>query len=330
MSEFNVVVVEIGKVGKHPNADNLSITQIMGGYPCIFRTGDFKQGDKAVYIPVDALVPLSDPRWEFLRNEKKLDKTHEKIKARRLRGIFSMGLLTPANDEWEVGKDVRDELHIDKYEGPVDVLSTSGTSVVCALDLPVYDLEGLRKYKHILRAGEEVVCTEKLHGCNSRYVVGEDGKFWAGSHKTFKKETPGCLWWDIVKRYDLQNKLASNPKMVIYGEIYGQVQDLRYDAKPGEAWLRVFDVLDLHTRSWLNYDDCVAFANKLGLDMVPLLYRGPWNLDDLLPLANGKSMIANNTREGFVVKPVVERYDMHHGRVAFKMVGEDYLLRKEK
>jgi hypothetical protein len=64
--------------------------------------------------------------------------------------------------------------------------------------------------------------------------------------------------------------------------------------------------------------------------MVPLLYRGPWNLDDLLPLANGKSMIANNTREGFVVKPVVERYDMHHGRVAFKMVGEDYLLRKEK
>lgn len=39
MSEFCVTVVEIGKVGRHPNADTLSITQVLGSYPCIFRTG---------------------------------------------------------------------------------------------------------------------------------------------------------------------------------------------------------------------------------------------------------------------------------------------------
>jgi hypothetical protein len=45
MSEFHVTVIQLGKVGKHPNADNLSITSIHGGYPCIINSGDFKEGD---------------------------------------------------------------------------------------------------------------------------------------------------------------------------------------------------------------------------------------------------------------------------------------------
>jgi hypothetical protein len=56
MSELHAPVVRIGKVGKHPNADTLSITQA-GGFPVIFRTGDFKEGDLAVYVPIDSLLP---------------------------------------------------------------------------------------------------------------------------------------------------------------------------------------------------------------------------------------------------------------------------------
>src|SRR5574343_587969 len=103
MSEFHVVVVEIGKVGKHPNADTLSITSVLGGYPVIFRTGQFNQGDKAVYVPVDAICPASDPRFAFLGE-------NNRIKAKRLRGIFSMGLLVEANSEWTVGQNVQNEL----------------------------------------------------------------------------------------------------------------------------------------------------------------------------------------------------------------------------
>ena len=60
MSQFSCPLIQIGKVGKHPNADTLSITTVDGG-PVIFRTGDFAPGDYAVYIPVDAVVPESVP-----------------------------------------------------------------------------------------------------------------------------------------------------------------------------------------------------------------------------------------------------------------------------
>ena len=45
MSEFKVEVVKIRKIEKHPNADTLSITNIHGGYPVVFRTEDFNEGD---------------------------------------------------------------------------------------------------------------------------------------------------------------------------------------------------------------------------------------------------------------------------------------------
>ena len=36
---------------------------------------------------------------------------------------------------------------------------------------------------------------------------------------------------------------------------------------------------------------------------------------------------ANHVREGFVIKPIVERYAKHFGRVVLKMVGQGYHLR---
>jgi ATP-dependent RNA circularization protein (DNA/RNA ligase family) len=84
--------------------------------------------------------------------------------------------------------------------------------------------------------------------------------------------------------------------------------------------------MDLNTLRYLDYDDFVALCDKLGLERVPELYRGPWS-EDLKKLAEGQSTLADHIREGFVVKPVKERHE-HCGRVVFKMVGESYLLRK--
>lgn len=81
MSEFHINVVEIGTIEKHPNADTLSITSV-DGYPCIIRTGEFTEGDRAVYIPVDSILPKDEPRWEFLAG-------HLRVKAKKLRGIFT-------------------------------------------------------------------------------------------------------------------------------------------------------------------------------------------------------------------------------------------------
>ena len=99
MSEFFTNVVKIGPVLKHPNADQLEITNVycdengFGGYPCIIKAGSFKQGDLAVYISVDALCPTANPVFSFLKRK---NEEYARIKAVRLRGIFSMGILVPA------------------------------------------------------------------------------------------------------------------------------------------------------------------------------------------------------------------------------------------
>jgi len=330
MSEFNVVVVEINKIGKHPNADSLSITQIMGGYPCIFRTGDFKPGDKAVYVPVDALVPLTEDRWAFLKDPEHPEKTQHRIKAKKLRGIFSMGVLTPCNNsDWVVGQNVQQFLNIGKW----DPEATASINGCCEKDLsgmPTYtDIEGLRKYKNVLVPGEEVVLTEKIHGSNFRSVY-RDGRLWVGSHYQVKREEANSAFWQAAKTCDLESRLKIYPDKVFFGEMFGNVSDLKYGAdKEHPLFLRFFDIFDISLGKYIDYDDFMNILSELGLLPVPELYRGPWSID-LVPHSEGKSTIYDkHVREGFVVKPVKERYE-HCGRVIFKYVGEGYLLRKEK
>jgi RNA ligase (TIGR02306 family) len=325
MSEFYVRVVEIEKVINHPNADRLDICTVLGDYPVIAKRDEYRVGDKAVYLSVDTLVPLNDERWQFLVNPNKSKKEYERIKAKRLRGVFSMGILTPSYSSWEVGQDVQELLGIKKWEPEVERESTGGLSVV-GPNVPIYDLEGLRKYKSVLTQGEEIILTEKIHGANSRYLLDKDGKFWAGSHRQFKKEDPNNMWWKIVEKYNLKEKLAKYPGYAFYGEVYGNVQkDFPYDNEKGEVSFRLFDIWLGHT--WMDYDEVVKIASELSLDMVPQLYRGPWS-EDLLNLAEGNSTLGNHVREGFVLQTAKERWHERAGRLKLKMVGCDYLLRE--
>jgi RNA ligase (TIGR02306 family) len=323
MSEFYVKVVEIEKVENHPNADRLDILTVLNGYPVIAKRDEYKVGNKAVYVSVDALVPVQDARWSFLTDS--LTKEYQRIKAKRLRGVFSMGILTAANDDWEVGQDVQELLNIKKWEPEVDSLSTGGLSVV-GPSVPVYDLEGLRKFQWSIPENEEVVLTEKIHGANARFLVDSEGVLWVGSRTQFKKEDPNNMWWKVAEKYNLKEKLSKYPGYTFYGEVYGQVQDLKYGATQGEAFFRLFDVWLGNT--WADYDSMLKLASELELQTVPELYRGPWS-STLLSHAEGNSTLANHVREGFVLSSVTEKWNGKGGRLKYKMVGEGYHLRKE-
>ena len=324
MSESNVVVVKVGKIEKHTNADSLGVTKIFD-YPVIVRLGEFVEGDKAVYGPVDSVVPVTDPRWAFLSG-------HARIKAKRLRGIFSMGLLTAADPAWEAGQDVHEQLNIVKYEPP-EPFQMGGDNEKDPGFLPVYtDVEGLRRFPDVLRPGEDVCVTEKIHGANGRAVWHED-RLWVGSHTGIKREDSTNLWWKAAGKYNLAAALQACPGVAIYFEVYGQVQDLKYGVNQSEVCrIALFDALRIVDRTYLSVDAFQALACSLGLPLVPLLYRGPWDADQCAVLAEGKSLVSgsDNVREGFVVRPAIERFDERCGRVLLKRHGEGYLTRKEK
>jgi ATP-dependent RNA circularization protein (DNA/RNA ligase family) len=122
--------------------------------------------------------------------------------------------------------------------------------------------------------------------------------------------------------------LKQIPGIVLYGEAYGQVQDLKYDATQGQIMFAAFDLFDSNTRRFLDFADFMRITESLQIPTVPVLYFGAYVPETIEPLRNGQSSIAHNIREGFVIKPVVERYTDRLGRVLLKMVGEDYMLRK--
>jgi hypothetical protein len=198
-----------------------------------------------------------------------------------------------------------------------------------------------------------------VHNCNGRYVYGKDvhgvERLMVGSHNVWKKpiykERPWVrkaksflnkfwfsfaleapqnddVWWTVAKRLGLAEKLAQLPNLVVYGEVYGSVQDLKYSVPADQGVrFRVFDMYDASLKQWLPYDSMRALATTLGFECVPELYRGPYIPETVDPLRTGKSTIDNVTiREGFVIRPVTPPSPQDKG--AYKYVSEEYKLRK--
>lgn len=344
MSAFKVEVVRIGKMAKHPNADTLSITSVYGkgGYPVIFRTGEFREGDLAIYVPVDAIMPEWNPDWQFLR-------PNWRIKAKKLRGIFSQGILLPMSvldnmwrrqslnegysiegltpPVWKEGDNVQAYLFIEKYEEAKHLFMTGDAMATPSWFLEYTSLEAWKRgaNKHVLQESEFVCIREKIHGANGRWCF-KDGQLWVGSHHQTKKEGT-TIWWEAAKALDLQEKLSRMPDTIFFGEVYGKgVQDLQYGMQ--DIGIKFFDAYDLKTGRFMDDPEFMGWCSTLGLEIAPSLYRGPWH-EDLIKLAEGESTLApGQVREGFVVKPVKERWDERCGRVIFKVIGEGYLLRK--
>jgi len=348
MSEFHVNVVRLGAFLPHPNADSLDVTKVHD-YTVVARRGTFHEGQLAVYVPVDSIVPDTSewhwlsPRIEGLTEERhpvgQVPVRYRTIEAKRLRGIFSQGCLSPLPPgDWKEGDDVREAMGITKHD-PSEELELSGECEAHprGWSFPKYtSINGLRRYPRLLRDGEEVIVTEKVHGTNARYVHDGD-RLWVGSHGQIKKQAAANAWWQVAEQANLEERLARCPWHVFFGEVYGHVQgiDLEYGIRRG-ARFRAFDVWSVREMRYLSHDDAIAMADVAGIPWVPILYRGPWDPDVVNPLCEGNTTVddgsgtVSHVREGFVVKPTTERYDDHIGRVILKRHGEGYLLRRKR
>jgi len=338
MSEFHINVVKLGSFEAHPNADSLDVTKVFD-YTVIAKRGNWTEGQLAVYLPVDAVVPDTEEWSWFLPKDSEgnlrfpigsTPERHRVVEAKKIRGIFSQGLLAPLPaGVWREGDDLAVVMNITKYEPPVP-MTTGGECEPPPKGwqfMTYTDLEGLRRYPNTLHSGEEVVITEKIHGANGRFIHDGD-RLWVGSHSQIKRHDPKSIWWQAAAAEDMEAKLSKCPRHIFFGEVYGQVQDLKYGVKSGVKF-RVFDVFSVVDMRYLDHDDAYRRVADVGLQWVPILYRGPWT-PECNAMAEGASTLADNVREGFVVKPVKERYDPAVGRVILKRHGEGYLLRKKK
>ena len=174
-----------------------------------------------------------------------------------------------------------------------------------------------------------------VHNSNARSCFREDKddkeQMFVGSHRNWKKEDASSVWWRALKGHpEIKEFCKNNPDIVVFGEVYGQVQKgFEYDQKPGGIGIRVFDLYQ--NGKWINVDE----ARTIGADLpwVPLIaHNVPFDMKEVLELAEGTSTIEgareDHIREGVVIKPMIERTDPKIGRVQLKVLGFGYLENK--
>ncbi len=338
MSEFHVTLTKILDVYPHPNADTLSVVRVFN-YSIITKNNLWNVGDYAVYIPVDSVLPDTED-WHYMCPKDNggnrrysvgnVPQRYRTIEAKKIRGILSQGLLVRAPPGvWSEGDSLKDYFGITKWEPVPDlVLGGEAESPPDGWHFSSYtDIEGIKRHPDILREFEPVVITEKIHGANARYV--HDGsRLWVGSHGQIKRFNETSIWWRVAQKEDLEKKLARAPMHIFFGEVYGNVQDLKYGI-PTDVKFKAFDVFSINDQKFLNHEDAISLSQSLGVEWVPILYKGQW-YDKLMNLSDGESQLGGNMREGFVVKPLIERWDSRVGRVILKRHGDDFLLRKKR
>lgn len=344
MSTFSVPVIRIKDIEPIPNADAIELA-VVGDYRSVIRKGQFKAGDAAVYLPEASVLP--DGLIEELGLVGKLaGKNKNRVKAIRLRGCLSQGILYDRIPvDAKEGDDVSSLLGVTKYEPPIPVHMAGDVANLFGHPLK-YDIENFKRFPDILVEGEDVEMTEKTHGTfvgisvipglDHPEMIGGDGLVYSkglGSQGlTFKDNDVNAnnLYVKTAKRLGLHDNIRKTfPGKTVHvlGEIYGKgVQDLTYGRN--DIAFSAFDICV--DGSFLGRDAFDAAVKDLGIDRMPVLYRGPFSRAVMYDHTDGKTVIGNGShiREGVVVVPVNEQTDTRIGRVILKSVSGDYLTRK--
>ncbi|MFE1953233.1 RNA ligase (ATP) [Streptomyces sp. NPDC059524] len=344
------VTAEPLTVHPHPNADALELAQV-GLYRAVVAKGAYRTGEFAVYLPEQSVLPAALIE-ELGLTGRLAGGNADRVKAVRLRGELSQGIVCrPAAlaavdlaAAAAAGTDFAERLGVTKWVPPVPPTMNGDVESAPEL-LPWTDIENIRRHPDVFAPGEPVVVTEKLHGtaCLVTYCA-DDGRVRVSSKGFGAKslalaEDPRNLYWRAVRGHAVAEAAArlagrlGATRVGIFGEVYGEgVQDLSYgaDGRRDTLGYAVFDVsaeIGGQVR-WLDAEALLAGE----LPLVPRLFAGPFDLDRVLELAEGRETVSGrglHLREGVVVRPAVERHSpVTGGRAIVKAVSPAYLTRK--
>ena len=168
------------------------------------------------------------------------------------------------------------------------------------------------------------VCTEKIDGINIRVMW--DGKNVRFGGKTDNAQIPPSLISLLQDKFtnEVMQKHFKNQEVCLYGEGYGRKIQKGSNYLPDRTDFILFDI---KIGMWLTRDSIKDIADKLRIDIVPII--GIWKLDEAIEyVRNGfKSTIAHNKEymaEGLVMKPKIELFNRRGERVITKIKHKDF------
>jgi RNA ligase (TIGR02306 family) len=333
-TEFTAEVVRITQLLTHPNADKLEIARFSlkdigeTTYEVVVRKGEYQVEELVGYFSVDCLLPTSHPDFAFLKERLDgKDKAVFRLRAARLRKVFSQGLITKLPEKHGLcyGQQLADLYGVTYHRDPEPAeRGPTAPSKPKPQVAPIYGVESLKKVPNLFAANEPVFTTEKIHGTNFRFgwvrrrilggLIPWGWRFYVGSHRT--ERTPGKSSWygeDLyalaAENMGLRNLTRNHKGYVFYGELYGYTYDAKaiqpdwtYGRSPNDGpGLVIFDVKDLTEGCWLSAWEREDVVDTLGLKGPPILQA--YDTINVCAWEGQKSVLDPDTiMEGIVVE----------------------------
>lgn len=312
----------IAEIHPHPNADTLDIAKVLG-WECVVKRGQFTKGEKAVFVPIDTILP--DAPWSaFL---KKGDKPIRLVTV-KLRGVHSQGLLLKLDAlpeharGWQIGADVGGVLGVRKHEKEIPACLSGQVKSAFPLYLaPKTDedngLSNPELVAEVLR--NPCMATVKLDGSSCTIII-ENGEICHVCSRNMSLIDDGKnAFWRAAKKGKYNGFTG-----IIQGELMGPgIQGNQL--KLTEPTLYVFQV-SRRGGGWLDF-------NSMSMDCYALGFNTVWGLGSTPPtndidswklLADSVTLPDGSPAEGIVVRPVSQ---VKHGMgrpIGFKLINRNY------
>lgn len=198
----------------------------------------------------------------------------------------------------------------------------------------------LDKYKD-----EEFYITEKLDWSSiTLYLATIENKeteqdeltFWVCSRNLDLKETDDNTYWKVARTMKIEEKLReiyekTGIEYALQGELVGEwIQGNKLKVK----WHKIYfyNVWDITNQEYLDFANFKKFITDLWFETVPVIYENHKltfnNVDEIVEFVTIKSSINKDAwQEWFVFRTVREFDDDRVGRVSFKCISPEFLLK---
>jgi RNA ligase (TIGR02306 family) len=327
MSDKLVSCENILNVTKHPNADSLDICTVLG-YEVITKLGQYKIGEKIVFIQPDSVLP--DKPWASFYKSKS-----SRVRAIKLRGSWSMGVIESFasldldSSIYNEGDDLTEITGVYKFESPQP--NDNSARSLLPFGIPKTDEDRWQSISKHLPFGELVDVTLKLDGQSASYFVKiEDGKVVdkgiLGRTLCFKSETENN-YTRQDKRYGILEKLEkycleNNISICLRGESHGSnIQNFSHNPHAKLPLdIAFFSVFLIDEKKYARKGHelyFIDFCKELNLPTVPIIESNVLltqelinKYDNILTEINGKpfeGVVMNHYEDSF--KVISKKYD---------------------
>ncbi len=310
-------------------ADIIAKATILGWH-VVTKKGEFQPGDLVVFCEIDSKMP-EKPEFEFLR------KVNFVIRTIKLRGQVSQGIafpstILPGGTEILEGKDVTAILGINQYEPPIPASMAAEIKGRFPSFIPRTEEARIQTVPDILlrHRGTDFYVTEKVDGASGTFYY-LDGQFGICSRNMEVKTSMANIYVIASERLQLEEKLKRYGKnLALQGEVLGpNIQKNKYGLL--DLDILFFSVYDLAGHYYLDYGEFVELIHQFGLKTVPIIedkYQVPQSVDELVQFSDAPSRLNPAIRrEGIVVRAKKEITDFEVGRLSFKVINPQFLLK---